>query len=76
MKTNATQIPAHFINQFDQELLMLLRADVQQQRAKIKNKLINRSTIIFDKELLHIIQQDVACFKSHSNKNNHFAQAS
>ncbi|TKB97850.1 hypothetical protein [Pedobacter cryophilus] len=70
IKTTA-KIASQIINNVDQELLMILKADVQIQRAKIKTKLINLATINFDKALYQLIKEDIQFVKAKlSNQQN------
>jgi hypothetical protein len=76
IKTNfmiktSSKIASQIINNVDLELLMILKEDVQNQRAKIKNKLINLATINFDKALYLLIKEDIKFVKAKlSNKQN------
>lgn len=63
MKKSLTQISQDLINKFDQELIMLVKEDIQNQRMKIKNKLIHMNTVKFDNELYQIIKQDIQLIK-------------
>lgn len=71
MIKTSSKIASQIINNVDLELLMILKEDVQNQRAKIKNKLINLATINFDKALYLLIKEDIQFVKAKlSNKQN------
>lgn len=59
MFTHPTQINNQPIHDFDQELLLVLKSDLQNQRAKIKTKIMNLATINFDKALFKLIKEDL-----------------
>jgi len=59
MKMSLANISNQMINKFDQELLMLIKEDLQNQKGKIKNKLIHLRTVKFDHELYQIIKKDI-----------------
>jgi hypothetical protein len=49
---------------FDLELLNILKNDIQEQRSKVKSKLIAMATKAYDNDLLNIIKSDLAYIKS------------
>lgn len=67
MKNSITQISNHLMNKFDLELMMLVKNDLEEQRIKIKNKLIHLSTLKFDNELYQIIKKDILLIKEQLN---------
>ncbi|MDA9554605.1 hypothetical protein N9R54_00085 [Pelobium sp.] len=76
MKNKSTKIARQLIEKFDEQLIQVLKEDLQLQRARIKNKLIHLSTVTFDKELYQIIKHDICLIKSQlSNQQNNLAQA-
>lgn len=64
MKTMSTLNTGNLTINADNELLMILKNDLIQQSLKIKNKLINMTTMKFDQELINIIKKDIAFIKS------------
>ncbi|MEO5912304.1 MAG: hypothetical protein ABIP95_15565 [Pelobium sp.] len=60
----------------DNELLMILKNDLISQSVKIKNKLINMTTLKFDQELINIIKEDISFLKSQLSNPQHLAKAS
>ena len=76
MKNIISQISTNMVNKFDQELLMLIKTDLLDQKVKIKNRLIHLSTVNFDNELYQIIKLDIQLIKQKlSNQKRTLAQA-
>ncbi|MBK0384239.1 hypothetical protein I5M32_14825 [Pedobacter sp. SD-b] len=73
MKNDLTRIPSNF----DSELLSILKSDIQEQRSKVKAKLISMATKAYDNELLNILREDLNFLKSQiCNASHGLAQAS
>ncbi len=71
MFNHPTQIASQLINKFDEELLIILKSDIQNQSAKIKTKIVNLATINFDKALYKLIKEDLYFIKMQlSNQQN------
>ena len=75
MRTTSAKIASQLINSVDRELLMILKEDVQNQKAKIKMKLINLATLSFDKALYQLIIEDIQFLKSQSSNQQNLAIA-
>lgn len=60
MKNNSIKIAANF----DLELLNILKSDIQEQHHKVKSKIINMATKVYDNQLLDIIKSDLIIIRS------------
>nr|MBC7614087.1 hypothetical protein [Pseudopedobacter sp.] len=67
MKNTASKISHALSNAFDLELFMVLNRDLKIQKAKMKQKFIQITTLNFDMELLEIIKRDAAYIKAQLN---------
>ena len=67
MKNTASKISHSLSNAFDLELFMVLNRDLKIQKAKMKQKFIQITTLSFDAELLEIIKKDAAYIKAKLN---------
>ncbi|MFC5284707.1 hypothetical protein [Pedobacter alpinus] len=65
--TTATQQIKSLISNFDNQLLSIIKQDLQEQNLKVKTKLVNMATHNYDLELLAIIKSDINTIKSHFN---------
>lgn len=76
MKTNSTKNIKNLLENFDFQLLSMLKEDLSTQKLKIKTKLVNMATIKHDKELLEILKSDMMSLKARLNGSyNNLAQA-
>ena len=48
----------------DLELLNILKSDIQEQHHKVKFKIINMATNVYDNQLLDIIKSDIVLIRS------------
>lgn len=75
MFSKPSQIANQFIHDFDQELLNILKSDLQNQSAKIKTKIVNLATINFDKALYKLIKEDLYFIKMQLSNQQNLAMA-
>ena len=75
MLSKPSQIANQFIHDFDQELLNILKSDLQNQSAKIKTKIVNLATINFDKALYKLIKEDLYFIKMQLSNQQNLAMA-
>lgn len=75
MFTKPTQIANQFLHDFDQELLNILKSDLQNQSENIKSKIVNLATVNFDKTLYQLIKEDLYFIKMQLSNQQNLAMA-